>query len=68
MIKEIFAQESSRITNPALKPVMQRITGAFFLGNFISALVGLFLIIGSLVAFFFLLWGGLQWILSFHVD
>lgn len=61
---EVFAQEPARITNPALIPVLQRIGGEMFLGNFISLLITLFLIAGSIVFLFLLLLGGIQWMLS----
>lgn len=64
MITSAFAQESSRITNPALSPALQRITGEFFLGNFISLLITILLIGGVIVFLFMLLMGGIQWMTS----
>lgn len=53
------------ITNPALSDKLQSLLkttgGEGFLGQFISNLITLFLIVGAIVAFFLLLIGGIQW-------
>lgn len=67
MIKVVFAQPE--ITNPALgeqlkKYFLEPKPGEVFLGKFIGNIITLFLIAAALVAFFLLLVGGIQWMLS----
>jgi len=56
------------ITNPALSEKLQNLLktegGEGFLGQFISNLLVVFLIVAALAAFFMLIIGGIQWILS----
>lgn len=51
----------NEIINPALTKGLRDLTSEKFLSNFISALVGLLLIAGAIVALFLLLIGGIQW-------
>lgn len=50
----VFAQDG--ITNP--------VVGEFSVGELISDVISLFIIFAFIAAFFFLLWGGFQWITS----
>ncbi|OGG09502.1 hypothetical protein A2154_02280 [Candidatus Gottesmanbacteria bacterium RBG_16_43_7] len=59
MLRKVFAQEPPRIT--ISQPNQFQIED---LGQLISALVGSLLIIAALIAFFFLILGGIQWITS----
>lgn len=52
------------ITNPALSESLRKLTGEAFLGNFVSTLITLILIAGSIIFLFLLLFGGIQWMLS----
>ena len=54
----------SEITNPALTERLRGLTSETFLGNFISALIGILLIGGAIAALFLLLIGGIQWMTS----
>ena len=53
-----------RIYNPALNPVFKGMGGAMFIGNFISLLISILLIVGAIVFLFMLLMGGIQWMTS----
>lgn len=55
---------ASRITNPALSESIRGLSGLEFLARFLPMLITLFLIIASLLSFFFLIWGGIRWITS----
>lgn len=52
------------ITNLALSDQLRNMAGNVFVGNIISALITLALIIGFFVALFMLILGGLQWLSS----
>jgi TRAP-type C4-dicarboxylate transport system permease small subunit len=54
----------SQITNPALGPSLQGETGVGFFQSFIPRMVGLVFVIGSLVFFFVMVVGAIQWIVS----
>lgn len=58
-VKEVFAQSAPQIT--INQPGNIKIADV---GQLISALVGTLLIIAALLAFFFLILGGIQWITS----
>lgn len=58
-----------KITNPALSEQLQELlrwrgAGELFLGTFISNLITIFLIVAAVVAFFFLVMGGIRFITS----
>lgn len=57
-----LAQQS--ITNPALGPALQGKTGIGFFQSFIPAAIGLAFVIGTLIFFFILVIGAIQWIVS----
>lgn len=54
----------AQITNKALNESLQSQTGGTFLGNLLSTLVTLLIIIGVVSFVFMLLLGGIQWITS----
>ena len=58
-MEKVFAQSAPQIT--ILQPSNVKIGD---IGQLISALVGTLLIIAALLAFFFLIMGGIQWITS----
>jgi hypothetical protein len=57
LIQQIYAQASINIPQPGNVKINN-------IGMLISALVGLLLILAALMAFFFLILGGIQWITS----
>lgn len=54
----------SQITNPALGPSLQGQSGVGFFQSLIPRMVGLVFVIGSLVFFFVMVVGAIQWIVS----
>ncbi len=52
------------INNPALGPNLQSKTGVGFFQSFIPAVIGLALVVGTLIFFFVLVIGAIQWIVS----
>lgn len=54
----------AQITNPVLNPDLQGETGAGFITEGISRAVGMFLVIGSVIFFFVMAIGAIQWIVS----
>lgn len=54
----------SQITNPALGPSLQGESGLGFFQSFIPRMVGLAFVIGSLIFFFVMVIGAIQWISS----
>ncbi len=77
-MKKVFAQliepnggggGETEITNPALSEKLLNILkgpkpGETFLGMFLTNIITLFLIVAALAAFFLLIIGGIQWMLS----
>ena len=59
MLEQVFAQGNPQIT--INKPPLINITD---IGQLISALVGILLILSALIAFFYLILGGISWITS----
>ena len=59
LVKQVFAQSAPQIT--INQPSNIKITDV---GVLVSSLVGVLLIISALLAFFFLILGGIQWITS----
>jgi hypothetical protein len=57
LIQKVYAQATINIPQPSNVKVGN-------IGTLISALVGLLLILSALLAFFFLILGGIQWITS----
>ena len=57
LIQKVYAQATINIPQPTNVKINN-------IGQLISALVGLLLIISALLAFFFLILGGIQWITS----
>lgn len=57
-------REIAQITNPALGPSLQGKSGVEFFQELIPSLVGLSLVVGSLVFFFIMVFGAIQWISS----
>ncbi|HJX59325.1 hypothetical protein A2V61_01780 [Candidatus Woesebacteria bacterium RBG_19FT_COMBO_47_8] len=57
-------QLAQEINNPALGPALQGKSGAGFFQAFIPSLVGIAFVIGTLVFFFVMLAGAIQWITS----
>ena len=57
LIQKVYAQATINIPQPSNVKIGN-------IGTLISALVGLLLIISALLAFFFLILGGIQWITS----
>ena len=61
-------ETSGEITNPALGPTLQDILksegGTGFLQRLLPNLIGLFLVIGVIIFFFYMLIGAIQWISS----
>ena len=57
-------QLAQEINTPALGPALQGKSGAGFFQAFIPSLVGIAFVIGTLVSFFVLLAGAIQWITS----
>ena len=56
MIKQAFAQNTISIKEPT--------TGVKDIGNLLSAGIQVSMIIAAILTFTFLVWGGIQWILS----
>ncbi|MDP3955106.1 MAG: hypothetical protein Q8Q15_01955 [bacterium] len=56
--------DDGKIINPVLDPNLQGMSGESFIGGFLSAAIELILIAGVVIAFFLLLIGGIQWMLS----
>ncbi|MEA3354927.1 MAG: hypothetical protein U9Q63_00365 [Patescibacteria group bacterium] len=56
LIKSILAEETISIKEPA--------TGVKDIGNLLSAGIQVAMIVASILTFAFLVWGGIQWILS----
>lgn len=56
-VEKVFAQATTEIAKPENVNIQS-------IGKLISALVGTLLIIAALLAFFFLILGGIQWITS----
>lgn len=54
----------SQITNPALGPTLAGQSGIGFFQSLIPRLVGISLVVGSLVFFFVMVIGAIQWITS----
>ena len=57
----LLAQE---IENPALGPALRGKTGIGFFQSFIPSLVGIAFVIGSLIFFFVIIMGAIQWMTS----
>lgn len=57
LIQKVYAQATINIPPSPLMPIKD-------FGQLISALVGVLMIIAALLAFFFLILGGIQWITS----
>ncbi|MCX6791737.1 MAG: hypothetical protein NT149_01735 [Candidatus Gottesmanbacteria bacterium] len=57
LVQQVYAQASINIPPPENVKITN-------IGTLISALVGLMLILAALMAFFFLILGGIQWITS----
>jgi len=58
-----YEEDSKKITNPVL-PGLTKMTGIFFLGNFLRTGIQLVLIAGSVIFFFILISGGIKWLSS----
>ncbi len=56
MIKQVFAQNTISIKEPT--------SGVKDIGNLLSAGIQVSVIIAAILTFTFLVWGGIQWILS----
>ena len=54
----------AQIKNPTLNTTLQGKTGVQFVGSLITTLISMFFVVGAVVFFFMLLYGGLQWITS----
>lgn len=52
------------IKNKALKQSMQNLSGVEFLNKLLPNMVGLALVIGTVIFFFILIFGAIQWITS----
>ncbi len=52
------------VTNPALSPSLQAKSGEAFFQGLIPSVVGLSFVIGSLIFFFVMVIGAIQWIVS----
>lgn len=61
MTNKLLAQT---VTNPVLGPGLQGKSGIGFFQSFIPAAIGLAFVIGSLIFFFILVIGAIQWITS----
>ena len=57
LIQQVYAQATINIPQPSNVKISN-------IGTLISAIVGLLLILSALLAFFFLILGGIQWITS----
>jgi len=55
----IWAQEITIVISPP-----RNVTPITNLGKLISSLISVILVVATLAAFFYLLWGGVQWIIS----
>lgn len=64
MMNMILLAQRREIYNKALPAPLNMFSGGFFLGNLISLIIDLFLIVGTLVAFFMLLYGAILWMTS----
>lgn len=53
-----------KVTNPALSTGLQGMSGIQFFQSFLPSLVTLILILGSVIAFFIFLLGGIQWMVA----
>lgn len=58
----LLAQEP--VTNPALGPALRAKTGEEFFQSLVPNLIGLSFVIGSLIFFFVMVIGAIQWIIS----
>lgn len=54
----------AQITNPALGPGLQNLNGVVFFQKLLPALVGIGFVLGTIIFFFMLLIGAIQWITS----
>jgi hypothetical protein len=61
MTNQLLAQA---VTNPVLGPGLQGKSGVGFFQSFIPAAIGLAFVIGTLIFFFILVIGAIQWIVS----